>query len=102
MKLLTFTTLYPNAQQSSHGVFVENRLSHLVASRQASTRVVAPVVYAPPLPGLPERYARLRRIPDAEDRLGIHIRHPRYVLLPKVSMSAAPLSLYIAARHCIA
>ena len=101
MKLLTFTTLYPNALQSSHGVFVENRLTHLLASGQVSTTVVAPIVYVPPLPGLPERYSRLRRIPDAEIRSGIQVRHPRYILLPKVSMSAAPLSLYIAARRCI-
>ena len=26
LSLLTFTTLYPNARQPNHGVFVENRL----------------------------------------------------------------------------
>ena len=31
-RLLTFSTLYPNAAQPNHGVFVENRLRHLVAS----------------------------------------------------------------------
>ena len=101
MKLLTFTTLYPNAQQSSHGIFVENRLTHLLASAQASARVVAPVTYVPALPRLPERYSRLRRIPVSEERNGVRLHHPRYFLLPKVSMSAAPLSLYLGARRCI-
>ena len=30
IRLLTFTTLYPNAAQPHHGVFVENRLRHLL------------------------------------------------------------------------
>src|ERR1700689_4445750 len=98
MKLLTFTTLYPNAQQPSHGVFVENRLTHLVASGQVALKVVAPVAYVPALPGLSGRHLQLRRIPDFEERDGIQVHHPRYFLLPKVSMIAAPLSLYIAAK----
>ncbi len=30
VKILTFSSLYPNAAQPYHGVFVENRLRHLV------------------------------------------------------------------------
>ena len=101
MRLLTFTTLYPNALQASHGIFVENRLRHLLASNQVTTSVVAPVTFVPPLPGIRDRYIRLRSIPHLEERHGISVHHPRYFLLPKVSMSAAPLSLYTAARRYI-
>jgi glycosyltransferase involved in cell wall biosynthesis len=101
MKLLTFTTLYPNAQQPAHGVFVENRLTHLFSSGQIALKVVAPVAYVPAIPGLNARYSQLRRIPYFEERQGIQIHHPRYFLLPKVSMIAAPLSLYIAGKQCI-
>ena len=34
MKILTFSTLYQNAQKPGHGIFVESRLRHLVASGQ--------------------------------------------------------------------
>jgi hypothetical protein len=30
VKLLTFTTLYPKGVQPEHGIFVENRLPHMV------------------------------------------------------------------------
>jgi glycosyltransferase involved in cell wall biosynthesis len=99
IKLLTFTTLYPNAQRRSHGVFVENRIRHLVASGQATTKVIAPVPYVPALSILPERYRILGGVPTREERYGIDVYHPRYFLLPKVSMLAAPFSLYVAVRR---
>ena len=43
MKLLTFSTLYPNSEQPNHGIFVETRLRYLIASGQVESRVVAPV-----------------------------------------------------------
>ena len=99
IKLLTFTTLYPNAKRPAHGVFVENRLRHLVASGEAEVRVIAPVPFVPQLPGLPASYRVLSDVPAREERHGIAIRHPRYLLLPKVSMHAAPFSLYAAAKR---
>jgi teichuronic acid biosynthesis glycosyltransferase TuaC len=99
IRLLTFTTLYPNAKRPSHGVFVENRIKQLVASGEAVTTVVAPVPYVPAISGMPERYRMMSDIPLREERHGIDVRHPRYFLLPKVSMLAAPFSLYLAARR---
>ena len=47
LNLLTVTTLYPNARQPNHGVFVENRLRHLVAGGAARSEVIAPVPWFP-------------------------------------------------------
>ena len=47
LRLLTFSTLYPNDQQPNHGIFVENRLRHLVASGEVLATVVAPVPWFP-------------------------------------------------------
>lgn len=33
MRVLTFTTLYPNAAQPNHAIFVENRIRHLAGQR---------------------------------------------------------------------
>ena len=33
MKILTFSTLFPNSAKPGHGIFVETRLRHLVAER---------------------------------------------------------------------
>ncbi len=47
IRLLTFSSLYPSAEMPSHGVFVENRLRHLVAGGRVEARVIAPVPWAP-------------------------------------------------------
>jgi teichuronic acid biosynthesis glycosyltransferase TuaC len=101
MKLLTFSTLYPNTNQTSHGIFVENRLLHLVAAGQATSTVVAPIVYVPDVSCMPDRYRSFCNVPRSEERNGLRVFHPRYFLLPKVSMSAAPFLLYLAARRCV-
>jgi len=99
MRLLTFTTLYPNPGQATHGIFVETRLAHLVGSGRATSQVVAPVVLVPDMVGVPEEYRCLRHVPRFEVRRGIKVHHPRYFLVPKVSMLVAPVSLYLAARR---
>ena len=47
MRILTLTTLYPNAAAPAHGVFVENRLKDFAARSSAEIRVVAPVPWFP-------------------------------------------------------
>ena len=101
MNLLTFTTLYPSANRPGHGIFVETRIAHLIASGEASTRVVAPVPYVPNLGFVPRSYRALIDVPRFEERRGIPVYHPRYPLVPKVSMAFAPFSLYLAARRCV-
>lgn len=93
MKLLTFSTLFPNQQRPNHGIFVETRLRYLVASRQVQSRVVAPVPWFPfthPRFGL---YASYAQVPRSEQRFGLDVSHPRYPVIPKMGMSAAPALL---------
>ncbi len=101
MKLLTFSTLFPNAEQPNHGVFVETRLRYLMASGQVESRVVAPVPWFP----FPQRrfgeYGKLARVPRSEVRGGIDILHPRYVALPKIGMNVAPHLMARAVRPVI-
>jgi len=101
MKILTFSTLFPNSEKPGHGIFVETRLRHLVASGQVESRVVAPVPWFP-LPS--ERfgnYAKMARVPRTEVRHGIPVGHPRYPVLPKVGMNVAPVFLAQAVKPAI-
>lgn len=93
IRLLTFTTLYPNAIASGHGIFVETRLRQLLRSGAASASVVAPVPWFPFKSARFGDYARFAAVPARESRHGIDVDHPRYVLLPKIGMSLAPGSL---------
>ena len=93
VRILTFTTLYPNLLQPQHGIFVETRLRKLVASGVVSARVVAPCPWFPFASARFGRYAVFARMPREETRHGLHVEHPRYPVLPRVGMSAAPLAL---------
>lgn len=90
LSVLTFSSLYPNAVQPRHGVFVEERLRHLVAAGGVSATVVAPVPWFPWKHARFGRYARFAAVPMEELRLGLRVLHPRYLVLPKVGMSLAP------------
>jgi glycosyltransferase involved in cell wall biosynthesis len=90
LSLLTFTTLYPNEAQPNHGVFVENRLRHLVASGKAQASVLAPVPW-------------LRRgVAAQEQRHGLRVHHPHFLTIPRFGMRVNPHLLYAAAARTLA
>jgi teichuronic acid biosynthesis glycosyltransferase TuaC len=94
IRIGTFTTLFPNARQPTHGVFVENRLRHLVATGRVTSRVMAPVPWFPRmLRALAPSYAKFIDVPRVENRYGIAVSHPRYPVLPRLGMSLAPALL---------
>ena len=93
MRILTFSTLYPNSARPSHGIFVETRLRQLLASEEVEAKVVAPVPWFPSGNLRFGEYAVHARAPRKERRHGIDVLHPRYVALPKIGMSVAPFLL---------
>ncbi len=90
IRLLVFTSLYPNAAQPRHGSFVAERLRHLVDSGRVSATVVAPVPWFPFRNPMFGAYAAFAAVPRQEERHGIRILHPRYPVIPKLGMSIAP------------
>jgi glycosyltransferase involved in cell wall biosynthesis len=94
VRILTFTTLYPSGVRPQHGIFVETRLIKLVESGAVTARVMAPCPWFPFEAAWFDRYAMFARIPRRETRQGLRVDHPRYPLLPKIGMSAAPLALF--------
>jgi glycosyltransferase involved in cell wall biosynthesis len=98
LRLLTVTTLYPNARQPNHGVFVENRLRHLVASGQAVSEVIAPVPWFPSANPAFGDWSRYAGIPAFEDRHGLTVHHPRYLALPRLGVLSGPWLLHRALR----
>lgn len=92
MRVLSLTTLYPSAARPLHGVFVENRLRALAAQGH-EIKVVAPVPRFPFTASVFGTYARYARTPKTEVRHGIDVSHPRYLVVPKVGMTAAATAL---------
>lgn len=101
MKILTFSSLFPNAARPNHGIFVETRLRHLVSSGKVESRVLAPIPWFPLKHPRFGQYATFARAPRSETRFGIKVLHPRYLLPPRIGMTIAPLMLYRASRNAI-
>jgi teichuronic acid biosynthesis glycosyltransferase TuaC len=94
--IVTVTTLYPNCVEPRHGIFVEERLLHLVRSGQITARVIAPVPWFPWKGKYFGRYGRYAQVPAIESRHQVRVAHPRYPVIPKVGMHAAPYLMALA------
>lgn len=106
MKILTISSLYPNSVQPSFGVFVENRLRHLVEDTEVAAKVIAPVPWFPVKHAFFGRYGKLAGVPAVEERHGLDVLHPRFLVIPKFGAALTPRFLYQsllkAAKHLIA
>jgi glycosyltransferase involved in cell wall biosynthesis len=101
LRLLTYTTLFPNRERPNHGIFVENRLRDLLDSGQAESTVLAPVPFFPSSSPRFGDWARHAKVPAFETRGGLAVHHPRYPVIPKLGMSLAPWLLYQASARAL-
>jgi teichuronic acid biosynthesis glycosyltransferase TuaC len=99
VNILTFTSLYPNAVNPQHGIFVETRLRQLVAHGDVTASVIAPIPWFPLSVGPFRRYAEFAAAPVRETRHEIDIHHPRFLTIPKIGMSLTPASMARASRR---
>ena len=102
VRTLLFSTLYPSSARPLHGIFVETRLRELLRQPGVETRVVAPVPWFWSTDARHGKHAAMARTPARETRSSIDVRHPRYLAIPKVGMTAAPLLLALGARSALA
>jgi len=98
MRVLTFTSLFPNQQQPNFAVFIKNRMAAVNRCDDVDVRVVAPVPWFPKkIPG-EGRWQQLANIPEREVIDGLQVSHPRYLVTPKVGMTCYGYSMY---RGCL-
>lgn len=94
VRTLLFSTLFPSASRPSHGIFVETRLRELRKSGRVQTRVLAPVPWFPFRAQRWGEYSQMAATPRHEQRHGVEVDHPRYLVLPKVGMGLVPGALF--------
>jgi teichuronic acid biosynthesis glycosyltransferase TuaC len=87
VRLLTLTTLFPNARRPRHGIFIANRLRMLCDAGHVTSTVIAAV------PWFPGHYREMAEVPRMESWSGIPVHHPRYLHVPAVGMRLQPGSL---------
>lgn len=82
LRVLTLSTLFPDATRPNFGVFVERQTLGLAALPDTEVRVVAPVGLAPfPLSKHPA-YRELTELPRHETWKGLSVDRPRFVNIP--------------------
>lgn len=99
LRLLVCTSLFPHAGLPNQGVFVENRLRHLVGTRRVEATVLAPVPWFPSRSPRFGAWALHASAPVVEERHGLRVLHPRFLTIPKLGMTVAPALLYVSAMR---
>ncbi len=94
MRILLFSSLFPNAAQPNLGLFVETRLRQTLQRSDLQAHVVAPVPWFPFSSSRFGAYAKFAQAPASEAKDGLQIEHPRYFVIPKVGMSLTPRLMY--------
>jgi glycosyltransferase involved in cell wall biosynthesis len=87
MRVLAFTTVFPNKLRPQHGLFVLERLRY--CARMAEVRVVAPrsILPWPAMGGVPQR----------DVRGGLEVEHPAFRYVPRFGKWLDGLFLYASA-----
>jgi len=83
MRILIFTSLFPNHERPDFGNFIFQRISHLAQKPGNFVKVVAPVPYFPSWirSSRWRKYSHIQR----EERIeNLSVYHPRYFLLPRL------------------
>ena len=84
LRVLTLSTLYPDASRPNFGPFVEYQTRGLAAHPDVDLRVMVPWGTPPLIGRLIERYRMLDQLPRREHRNGIPIYRMPFVHLPVV------------------
>jgi glycosyltransferase involved in cell wall biosynthesis len=79
-RVLVLSRNYPNSVFPVLGLWAEG-VAHL-STRFARVKVISPVPYCPPLPGLPESFSRFRSVERHRWDGDIEIFHPRILIPP--------------------
>lgn len=82
LRVLTLSSLFPDATRRNFGVFVERQTLGLAARPDVELRVVAPIGL-PPFPlALRGRHATLAKLPLGEQWKGVDVYRPRFLSVP--------------------
>ncbi|PYV89735.1 MAG: glycosyltransferase [Acidobacteria bacterium] len=93
MKVLVFTSLYPNNIWPQKGVFIKERMTQFAKLEGCRIKVVAPVPYFPPIK-INYRWL-FSEVVRQETIEGVEVYHPRYFMTPRVGMAFYGLTMFL-------
>lgn len=93
MRVLTFTALFPNSVEKTKGIFNFQKMSNFARLPGNEVVVIAPRPFSPGWLG--HRWRLISSIPRIE-RIGeLTVYHPRYLLLPQISMPLHGILMFL-------
>ncbi len=92
MRILTLTSLFPNAAMPRHGVFVRERLHQLVTRHHVECSIIAPVPWFPLARTASQFHRASVRIPRSEQQNEFRVDHPRFLAVPLIGRVLNPLA----------
>lgn len=98
MKILVVTSVFPNCEQPTLGVFVRERMFRV--ARQCELKVVAPVPWFPFIGLLKPGYRPL--VPFREVQDGIEVLHPRFFNVPGIFKGLDGFFFFLSALATVA
>ncbi len=100
MRVLVYTSLFPNKQEPNKGIFVRQRMFRFAGIPGNEIQVVAPVPYCPSWFRVApwHLYSKIELL-EYQDRIPVH--HPRYPLVPKASMILHAFSLFLSSMGIV-
>ncbi|MFQ5631676.1 MAG: glycosyltransferase family 4 protein, partial [bacterium] len=93
LKILVFTTLYPNNIWPNQNVFVKERMTAFAKLNGCEVKVVAPVPYFPPIK-ISSKW-QFSQVKKHEIIEGVEVYHPRYFMIPKIGMALHGLLMFL-------
>jgi glycosyltransferase involved in cell wall biosynthesis len=84
LRVLTLSTLFPNAAQPTLGVFVERQTLGLTKLTGVEVQVVSPIGLPPWPLSLHSHYRNRARLVEREDWKGLIVHRPRFPVLPRI------------------
>lgn len=102
MKILVFTSLFPNTQNLNKGIFIERRIRHY-SRFGCQVKVVAPIPYFPAFKFLrifPNWY-KFSQIPKKWMLNSNKVHFPRYFQIPKIGMTLYGLMMFFSVLHFV-
>jgi len=94
VRILTYTSLFPNKVKPVLGIFIFQRVFHFARRPGNLVQVIAPVPFFPRWIRW-SRWKKEGQVPDRESIGTLDVRHPRFFLIPKISMPFHGLLLFL-------
>lgn len=91
MKVIVFSNLFPNPQDTERGIFIKQTVDAL--GKFVDNTIVSPLPWVPKSPWLKREKVLLSEVPYKVQDINYEIFYPKYFMIPKISGSLQPLSI---------